>query len=55
MVLASDAAHCYDNVHAQKPFPIVPDLQTMRVGFARFEALGSDPRLIVPGHGPRAL
>lgn len=28
LVLASDAAHYYENVEAQKPFPIVVDLQT---------------------------
>ena len=53
MVLASDAAHYYENVFARKPFPIVVDLQNMLDGFARLEALASCPRLIVPGHDPR--
>ncbi|WP_417522550.1 N-acyl homoserine lactonase family protein [Marinovum sp.] len=53
MVLASDAAHYYENVYARTPFPIVVDLQNMLDGFARLEALASDPRLIVPGHDPR--
>lgn len=53
MVLASDAAHYYENVYARKPFPIVVDLQNMLDGFVRLEALASDPRLIVPGHDPR--
>ena len=53
MVLASDAAHYYENVFARKPFPIVVDLQNMLDGFDRLEALASHPRLIVPGHDPR--
>ena len=53
MVLASDAAHYYENVFAAKPFPIVVDLQNMLDGFARLKSLASVPRLIVPGHDPR--
>ncbi|MDD9739390.1 N-acyl homoserine lactonase family protein [Marinovum sp. SP66] len=53
MVLASDAAHYYENVFARKPFPIVVDLQDMLDGFTRLEALASDRRLIVPGHDPQ--
>jgi glyoxylase-like metal-dependent hydrolase (beta-lactamase superfamily II) len=52
MVLASDAAHFYENFLARKPFPIVVDLQDMLDGFTRLEALASDRRLIVPGHDP---
>ncbi|GFE51583.1 MBL fold hydrolase [Roseobacter cerasinus] len=52
MVLASDAAHYYENVFAQKPFPIVVDLQNMLDGFARLTALASKKKLIVPGHDP---
>ena len=51
-VLASDAAHFYENIWARKPFPIVVDLQDMLDGFARLEALASAPGLIVPGHDP---
>lgn len=52
MVLASDAAHYYENIFARKPFPIVVDLQNMLDGFDRLEALASDKTLIVPGHDP---
>lgn len=52
LVLASDAAHYYENVFARKPFPIVVDLQNMLDGFARLEALASQRTLIVPGHDP---
>ena len=52
LVLASDAAHFYENLWARKPFPIVVDLQDMLDGFARLEALASAPGLIIPGHDP---
>lgn len=52
LVLASDAAHYYENVYARKPFPIVVDLQNMLDGFDRLNALASSHELIVPGHDP---
>jgi glyoxylase-like metal-dependent hydrolase (beta-lactamase superfamily II) len=52
MVLASDAAHFYENFQARKPFPIVVDLQNMLDGFERLLALASKPDLMVPGHDP---
>ncbi|ABG33259.1 MBL fold hydrolase [Roseobacter denitrificans] len=52
LVLASDAAHYYENVFARKPFPIVVDLQNMLDGFATLERLASKPDLIIPGHDP---
>lgn len=52
MVLASDAAHFYENFVAAKPFPIVVDLQDMLEGFTTLRRLASDPKLIVPGHDP---
>ncbi|NNE86609.1 MAG: N-acyl homoserine lactonase family protein [Silicimonas sp.] len=52
MVLASDAAHYYENVFARKPFPIVVDLQNMLDGFDTLERLASNCSLIVPGHDP---
>lgn len=52
LVLASDAAHFYENVEARKPFPIVVDLQDMLDGFETLERLASSPSLIVPGHDP---
>lgn len=52
LVLASDAAHFYENLTARKPFPIVVDLEDMLSGFDRLEALASRPALIVPGHDP---
>lgn len=52
LVLASDAAHYYENFIARKPFPIVVDLQDMLDGFDTLHRLASAPNLIVPGHDP---
>ena len=52
MVLASDAAHYYENVFSNKPFPIVVDLQNMQDGFEILKRLASEPGLIIPGHDP---
>lgn len=52
MVLASDAAHYYENFVARKPFPIVVDMQDMLDGFDTLRQLASAPGLIVPGHDP---
>ena len=52
MVLASDAAHYYENFMSKKPFPIVVDLQNMLGGFDTLNRLASAPNLIVPGHDP---
>lgn len=52
LVLASDAAHFYENQRLQKPFPIVVDLQNMLDGFAILDQLASSPDLVIPGHDP---
>jgi glyoxylase-like metal-dependent hydrolase (beta-lactamase superfamily II) len=52
LVLASDAAHFYENLWSRKPFPIVVDLQDMLDGFTTLERLASRPDLIIPGHDP---
>ena len=52
MVLASNAAHFYENLFDRKPFPIVVDLQNMLDGFERLIELASAPNLIIPGHDP---
>ncbi|WP_375281628.1 N-acyl homoserine lactonase family protein [Pseudooctadecabacter sp.] len=52
MVLASDAAHYYENFMKQKPFPIVVDLEDMMAGFATLKRLATAPELIIPGHDP---
>ena len=55
MVLASDAAHYYENLFARKPFPIVVDLEDMLAGFDRLERLASRRELIIPGHDPLVM
>ena len=52
LVLASDAAHYYENFEARKPFPIVVDLQNMLDGYDTLYRLASAPELIIPGHDP---
>jgi glyoxylase-like metal-dependent hydrolase (beta-lactamase superfamily II) len=52
LCLASDAAHFYENLLAEKPFPIVVDVEDMLRGFATLRRLASSPGLIVPGHDP---
>ena len=52
LVLASDAAHYYENIRLRKPFPIVVDLQNMLDGFDMLGRLASHPNLIIPGHDP---
>jgi len=55
LVLASDAAHYYENFQKRKPFPIVVDLQDMLDGFKTLERLASRTELIVPGHDPLVM
>ncbi|MEL6119777.1 MAG: N-acyl homoserine lactonase family protein [Pseudomonadota bacterium] len=52
MILASDAAHYYENLFKRKLFPIVADAGQMLRGFDRLTRLASTPELIVPGHDP---
>ena len=52
MVLASDAAHYYENMLARKPFPIVVDLPEMLAGYDTLLRLASRQELIIPGHDP---
>lgn len=55
IVLASDAAHLYDNMEQERPFPIIHDLEAMISGFARLRELVDDPRFIVPGHDAQVM
>ena len=52
LVLASDAAHFYENFLGAKPFPIVVDVEDMLVGFRTIQSLGAPRELVVPGHDP---
>ncbi len=55
LVLASDAAHFYENMRAGAPFPIVYNVADMLEGHRRMRAMaGSDDR-VVPGHDPLVM
>lgn len=55
LVLASDAAHYWDNLRARRPFPIVLDVGRMLDGHGRIEQLADGPEHIIPGHDPAVL
>ena len=55
LVLASDATHYYENLEAQRPFPVVFDVGAMVQGFGRLRELASSADAIVPGHDPLVL
>ncbi|MGE0000379.1 MAG: N-acyl homoserine lactonase family protein [Ilumatobacteraceae bacterium] len=55
LVLASDAAHYYENIDSGRPFPIVFDVGAMLEGHRTLRALADSPELIVPGHDPQVL
>jgi len=52
VVLASDAAHYYDNLAERNPFPSLVDLDEMLAGYDRIAELADSADHIVPGHDP---
>src|SRR3979411_2907564 len=52
VVLASDAAHYYGNLHRRSPFPIVYNIGDMCQGWEIVERLAGHPDRIIPGHDP---
>lgn len=52
VVLASDAAHYYENLARRNPFPAIHSLDDMLKGYARIRELADGEDLIVPGHDP---
>jgi glyoxylase-like metal-dependent hydrolase (beta-lactamase superfamily II) len=52
LVLASDAAHYYENYETRNPFPIVVDMEDMLKGYDLLTALAGERRLVIPGHDP---
>jgi glyoxylase-like metal-dependent hydrolase (beta-lactamase superfamily II) len=52
IVLASDAAHYYENFETGRPFYIVQDLGGVFDGYRKIKSLADDPRFVVPGHDP---
>jgi glyoxylase-like metal-dependent hydrolase (beta-lactamase superfamily II) len=52
VVLASDAAHYYANMHRKNPFPIVYNIGEMCDGWDTLGRLAGHPDRIIPGHDP---
>jgi glyoxylase-like metal-dependent hydrolase (beta-lactamase superfamily II) len=52
LVLASDAAHYYENYETRSPFPLVVDVEDMLKGFDLLAKLAGERRLVIPGHDP---
>ena len=52
VVLASDAAHYYANLHRRSPFPIVLNIGDMVTGWETVERLAGHPDRFIPGHDP---
>jgi glyoxylase-like metal-dependent hydrolase (beta-lactamase superfamily II) len=55
VVLASDAAHYYENFIHYRPFIIVHDVEATLRGYDRLRKLGSSVNHVVPGHDPEVL
>ena len=55
VVLASDAAHLYDNFEKRRPFPIVYNVAEMLEGFDLLYRLADSPAHIIPGHDPLVM
>ena len=53
VVLASDAAHYYGNMHRRNPFPIVYNIGDMFDGWATAQRLAGHPDRVIPGHDPQ--
>lgn len=52
VVLASDAAHYYANMHRGNPFPIIYNVGDMYDGWQIAQRLAGHPDRIIPGHDP---
>ena len=55
VVLASDAAHYYDQLEQGRLFSVVFDVGAMLRGYETMRALADSPAHVVPGHDPRVL
>ncbi len=52
MVLPSDAAHFYANLHKESPFPIIFHVCDMLDDYRKLLKLADSPDHLVPGHDP---
>jgi glyoxylase-like metal-dependent hydrolase (beta-lactamase superfamily II) len=55
VVLASDAAHYYENLEKETPFATLENMFLMLEGFRRLRKLAATDAHIVPGHDPAVL
>ena len=55
VVLASDAAHYYANMHLGLAYPFTVHVGDVLEGYRRAEALADSPEHIIPGHDPEVL
>lgn len=55
VVVASDVAHYYENVTAERPFPIAFHIGDMLEGFTKLKRLADSSDHIVPGHDPLVM
>ena len=55
LVLASDAAHYYENFERRQPFSVTLDVEQTLRSYTRLEQLAGSNTRIVPGHDPLVL
>lgn len=55
VILASDAAHFYEELERDRPFAVVADLAEMYEGYDTLRELAGEPGRIVPGHDPAVM
>lgn len=55
VVLASDAAHYYENVEKNTPFAVLENMYLMLEGFRKLRALAPTEAHFVPGHDPEVM
>ena len=55
LVLASDAAHFYENMDAGAPFPIVYNVADMLEGHRRMRDMAKSADRVIPGHDPLVM
>ncbi|MEI9813540.1 MAG: N-acyl homoserine lactonase family protein [Acidobacteriota bacterium] len=55
VVLASDAAHFYENMESMRPYPVVVNVAEMVEGFKTIQKLATSVNHVIPGHDPLVL
>ncbi|GAB5468038.1 MAG: N-acyl homoserine lactonase family protein [Rhodospirillales bacterium] len=55
VVLASDAAHFFENMTLENPFPIVADIPRMMAGHETLQRLAPTSDHLIPGHDPKVM